>query len=85
MKTYADISKKARQISSSKECCDHCYYCGSKNSVFGCNCPFSDAYMEDMHMNPCYEGALIHLAKKETLAEMSSEEMAEPGQSGEML
>lgn len=65
MKNYADFSKRARQISESKQCCIECYYGGP--SHHGCYCPFSDAFMEDKKMNPCYDGALIMLVHKATV------------------
>lgn len=65
MRDLAELHKKALAISESKECCDNCYY-GGYDAVF-CMCPFSDGIMEDINMDPCYEGALIHFAQQDIL------------------
>lgn len=72
MNTYGDLSKKARAISESDECCDHCYY--GTEDIFGCACPFSDGLMEDLQMDPCYDGALIHLAQEMVWEELLGDE-----------
>ena len=56
-----EMRQKARRISVRKEPCDNCVYYDGESPM--CWYPHSDAYIEDLKINPCYEGVLRFLVK----------------------
>jgi hypothetical protein len=52
-----DIRALAKRLAKRKCPCDKCVYCGGSL----CNVPFSDGFMEDMEIDPCYMGILMRL------------------------
>jgi hypothetical protein len=52
-----DIRAFAKRIAKRKCPCDKCAY----QNGFLCMVPYTDGYMEDMEIDPCYEGVLMFL------------------------
>ena len=71
-----EMRQKARRISRRKVPCDNCVYCDGESAL--CWYPHSDAYMEDLKINPCFEGVLrclVREADQRTIAETAVEEI----------
>lgn len=47
--------EKARKIALGADACDHCYFSVRKGDWI-CWAPWSDAYMEEYFIDPCFEG-----------------------------
>lgn len=57
-----EMQKKAKRISKQHDSCDMCVY--GKGETWSCRYPYSDWYMEDLNIDPCYEGVLRYLVKE---------------------
>jgi len=57
-----DMRKEAKRISKRKDACLTCVYYKAESDL-SCLCPYSDGYMEDLNIDPCYEGVLRYLVE----------------------
>jgi len=62
-----ETRQKARRISKRNDSCDTCVYCDGESYI--CWYPHTDIYMEDLDIDPCYEGVLRYLVKEAEEAE----------------
>ena len=56
-----ETRQKAKRISKRNDSCETCVYCDGETWI--CHYPHSDLYMENMNIDPCYEGVLRHMVK----------------------
>ena len=64
-----DIRALAKRLAGQDDRCDKCAYCNDPL----CIAPYSDAYMEDMEIDPCYEGVLLFLKNEMVKAHESAQ------------
>ena len=57
-----ETRQKARRASKRMNACDTCVYCDGESAM--CWYPHSDLYIEDLDIDPCYEGVLRYLVKE---------------------
>ena len=57
-----EMRDEAKRLSKRQDSCDMCVY--DKGDGFLCCYPHSDWYMEDLNIDPCYEGVLRYLVKE---------------------
>lgn len=57
---FKDIRKQAEKMAAELASCEYCLYA---NGDDGCCVPHTEAYIEAMDINPCYEGVLLRLCK----------------------
>jgi len=55
-----DIRAFAKRFAKRKYPCDKCAY----RKDYACMVPYSDGYMEEMEIDPCYEGILVFLREE---------------------
>lgn len=65
-----DMRHEAKRISKRKNSCETCVYCDGESYI--CWYPKSDAVMETLNIDPCYEGVLRFMVK-ETEAQAQKE------------
>jgi len=57
-----ELRREARETSEDTESCDQCvYYCPNEDEP--CRVPHTEAYMDALGIDACYEGALLYLCK----------------------
>jgi len=66
-----EMRRQARRTSRMDDTCEKCAYCDDETWL--CNYPYSDGYIEDLNIDPCYEGVLRYLAKESGKAEKKRE------------
>ena len=57
-----DIRRQAKRISKRNDSCDKCVY--GECEYPWCAVPYTDGYMEDFDIDPCYEGVLRYLVRE---------------------
>ena len=57
-----ELQRAAKEISEDIDTCSKCvYYCPNNENI--CHIPHTEAYMDALGIDPCYEGALLYLCK----------------------
>jgi len=58
-----ELQRVAKEISEDIDTCSKCVYYYPNNENI-CNIPHTEAYMDVLGIDPCYEGALLYLCKE---------------------
>jgi len=66
-----ETRQTARRISKRNDSCNKCVYCDGESYI--CWYPHTDMYMEDLNIDPCYEGVLRYLVKEAEEARQKEE------------
>ena len=69
-----EMRNEAKRLSKRQDSCEMCVY--GKGEVFNCHYPHSDWYMEDVNIDPCYEGVLRYLVIEAEKAATAEKEIA---------